>query len=167
MVDRLILRRLNALDYPLRSTIVLPDLPALQAIQLILWLEEEKIRHYRIAQRLPLRQSGQSLSCSWTLAAENNWRAAVHRYILDLGGPLSLAEHSPNDLGLIQWLLCKAIALEYSDHSSEIDAILSRTRLIDDASSSHVPPLICKILCPLPLFYVSLNLTACSPFGAA
>lgn len=65
------------------------------------WLEDQKIRHYKIEDRASLRQTESS-----------NWPQAYEAYLNDLGCP----HKSSNQRAVADWLLGLAVRLEYGDN---------------------------------------------------
>ncbi|KAF4526597.1 hypothetical protein B566_EDAN006412 [Ephemera danica] len=100
-------RKLTALNYPSEGifdvngdTVKKSRVYENQFRHIILWLEEQKIRHYKIEDREPLR-----------LFHSNEWIKAYKQYKDDLACPIvsgKLAEE-------MDWLLSYAIRLEYLD----------------------------------------------------
>lgn len=70
----------------------------------ILWLEDQKIRHYKIEDRLELRR----------IDEPDAWKPAYAQYIADLGVPKlsSVTEE-------LMWILSYAVRLEYLDKSDK------------------------------------------------
>lgn len=71
----------------------------------ILWLEDQKIRHYKIEDREKLRQIG--TPSDWVPA----WEEAYAKYKLDINMPV-LKEQ----LEEMSWLMSYAVRLEYLDN---------------------------------------------------
>lgn len=67
----------------------------------ILWLEDQKIRHYKIEERDGLRN-----------IEKDGWKEAFNTYQRDLVSPV--AEGTPNEQ--LNWLLSYAVRLEYADN---------------------------------------------------
>ncbi|XP_069118119.1 RNA transcription, translation and transport factor protein-like [Argopecten irradians] len=67
---------------------------------LILWLEDQKVRHYKIENRTALRNIN-----------GGDWTKALQSYLEELGCPYQLAERTV----LIDWLLGYAVRLDYGD----------------------------------------------------
>lgn len=67
----------------------------------MLWLEDQKIRHYKIEDRAGLRN----------IDAES-WKEAYDSYQKDLVSPAS--KGTPNEQ--LNWLLSYAVRLEYADN---------------------------------------------------
>lgn len=72
---------------------------------LVLWLEEQKIRHYKVEERDPLRK-----------ITSDSWVDAFNQYIRDLECPLK----SDKKIELLEWLLGHAVRLEYGDNGKVI-----------------------------------------------
>ena len=66
----------------------------------VLWLEDQKIRHYKIEDRAGLRNSTSS-----------DWTKNFQQYLDDLGCPYQQSQR----VQLIDWLLGYAVRLEYGD----------------------------------------------------
>ncbi|XP_013080615.2 RNA transcription, translation and transport factor protein-like [Biomphalaria glabrata] len=76
---------------------------------LVLWLEDQKIRHLKIEDREPLRN-----------LASNEWNKAFQSYLTEINSP-----HDGSDRkALLDWLLGYAIRLEYGD---QVDKYKSAT----------------------------------------
>lgn len=72
-----------------------------QVRNLILWLEDQKIRHYKIEDRGPLRNIDSP-----------DWIKVFNNYCNDISSPIKsnrLVEH-------LEWLVTFAVRLEYSDN---------------------------------------------------
>ncbi|XP_034250804.1 RNA transcription, translation and transport factor protein isoform X2 [Thrips palmi] len=70
---------------------------------LVLWLENQKIRRYKIEERGPLQAEGEQ------------WRANFDKYCRDLASPIvdgAMAEK-------LEWLIGYAISLEYADNAEK------------------------------------------------
>nr|CAD7439104.1 unnamed protein product [Timema bartmani] len=70
---------------------------------LVIWLEDQKIRHYKIEDRQPLRDIKSA-----------DWPKAFKRYRNDLACPVQGDKDSEN----LEWLLSFAVRLEYSDNGN-------------------------------------------------
>ncbi|KAJ6635141.1 RNA transcription, translation and transport factor protein [Pseudolycoriella hygida] len=95
--------KLTALEHPT------PDAPIdcsnrVQFANTVLWLEDQKIRHYKIEDREPLRAIG---TPNW----EKNWEAAYEQYKNDVG---MMKVNGPVEE--LSWLLSYAVRLEYLDN---------------------------------------------------
>ncbi|RUS73633.1 hypothetical protein EGW08_018606, partial [Elysia chlorotica] len=69
---------------------------------MILWLEDQKIRHYKIEDRAGLRNVDSS----------DEWNAAFQDYVKSLNSPFSIKQRGP----VLDWLLGFAVRLEYGDN---------------------------------------------------
>lgn len=67
----------------------------------VLWLEDQKIRHYKIEEREGLRNID-----------SDSWKEAYNAYQRDLVSPS--IEGTMNEQ--LNWLLCYAVRLEYADN---------------------------------------------------
>lgn len=91
-------RKLTALGFHSPDTFNVQSIGQLRS--LVAWLEDQKIRHYKLEQRGTLRQ-----------IEDPGWVQAFHTYLQDLGCP-----HNPTDeRAVLDWLLGLAVHLEYSD----------------------------------------------------
>lgn len=70
-----------------------------------MWLEDQKIRHYKIEEREGLRNID-----------NDTWIEAYKTYQKDLVSPV--VENSPNEQ--LNWLLSYAVRLEYADNGRYI-----------------------------------------------
>ena len=71
--------------------------------QLVVWLEDHKIRHYKIEERKALKE-----------VREPGWPNVFKKYLGDLKCPFP-----PQTLpSVVDWLLGLAVQLEYSDQGS-------------------------------------------------
>lgn len=114
-------RKLIALDHQNPETVNFDDEASFRA--LILWLEDQKIRHYKIEDREPLRH------------IENpEWTKSFHRYIQDLNCPYQPTERRM----IIDWFLGYAIRLEYGDN---VEKCKDMTAEIFKESQANAKPL--------------------------
>ncbi|KAL6058706.1 RNA transcription, translation and transport factor protein [Balamuthia mandrillaris] len=97
-------RKLRALAYPRADSFDVADSKEVQA--LVVWLEDLKIRHYRIEDRASLRNLDQ------------DWFAHFHKYLQDMGCPRPV-EQGPKLALALDWLLCKALSLVYEDNAQQ------------------------------------------------
>lgn len=67
----------------------------------ILWLEDQKVRHYKIEERGGLRNMTSS-----------DWTKCLQQYLDELGCPYQPSQRPQ----LIDWLLGYAVRLEYGDN---------------------------------------------------
>ena len=92
-------RKLQALDYHSSESIDVRKPDDLRA--LVVWLEDQKLRHYKIDDRAPLRNhSGDS------------WMTAFQKYLNDLECPFNCDSEL---LSAVDWLLGVAVRYEYTD----------------------------------------------------
>jgi len=98
-------RKLQALGYAQWNSFNITDTTSLQ--QLVFWLEDTKIRLYKIEQRDSLKQFNQQ------------WNSNFCKYLGDLKCPRKYSEQlKQEEMGLvIDWLLNHALSLEYKDNS--------------------------------------------------
>ncbi|XP_062621883.1 RNA transcription, translation and transport factor protein-like isoform X1 [Saccostrea cucullata] len=73
----------------------------------VIWLEDQKIRHYKIEDRMGLRNIKSS-----------DWSSSCETYFKDLGCPYQKSERT----NMIEWILAYAVRLEYGDHVDEYKA---------------------------------------------
>ncbi|CAG2182776.1 unnamed protein product, partial [Oppiella nova] len=87
--------------------------------QLIAWIEDQKIRHYRIEDRLILRDID-----------HKDWDSAFHKYLSDISCPIG---SNQTDL-VLDWILTTALRFEYRDHLEKY------RKPADDYESRSVTP---------------------------
>lgn len=87
----------------INSTIFVAD--RVQFANTVLWLEDQKIRHYKIEDRAPLRVIG---TPNW----EKEWDAAYQKYKEDVG----MMNGVNGAIEELSWLLSYAVRLEYFDN---------------------------------------------------
>ncbi|XP_072895938.1 RNA transcription, translation and transport factor protein [Hemitrygon akajei] len=92
-------RKLAALEYHNSGVFDCKDEVAFR--NLIVWLEDQKIRHYKIEERGNLRN-----------VQNNEWPKHFEKYLADVNCPFKANERQEN----IDWLLGLAVRLEYSDN---------------------------------------------------
>lgn len=78
------------------------DINEKQFRSIVLWLEDQKIRHYTIQDREQLRNID-----------GGDWNGAYDKYKKDLMCPIT----SKNQLEELSWLLSYAVQLDFSDNS--------------------------------------------------
>ncbi|XP_060552844.1 RNA transcription, translation and transport factor protein-like [Ruditapes philippinarum] len=71
---------------------------------MIVWLEDQKVRHYKIEDRAGLRNIESS-----------DWPKALENYVQELGCPYPISER----LALIDWMLGYAVRLDYGDEAEK------------------------------------------------
>nr|CAG4646470.1 EOG090X0ARU [Macrothrix elegans] len=91
-------RKLNALGYPNPETFNSSD--EKQFRNAIVWLEDQKIRRYKIEERELIRNT-----------TTEDWNKAFEQYTLDLDCPFSNITRSE----ILDWLLSLAIQLEFNE----------------------------------------------------
>ncbi|CAH2236161.1 jg17674 [Pararge aegeria aegeria] len=74
----------------------------------VLWLEDQKIRHYKIEEREGLRNID-----------SDQWKKAYDTYQNDLVSPV--VKGLPNEQ--LNWLLCYAVRLEYADNVTKYENV--------------------------------------------
>ncbi|XP_048737186.1 RNA transcription, translation and transport factor protein-like isoform X2 [Ostrea edulis] len=112
-------RKLSALGYQQPSSFNAEDEKEFR--NFIIWMEDQKIRHYKIEDRAALRNIKSS---DWSKAHEN--------YLKELNCPYQQSERS----SVIEWLLGYAIRLEYGDHEEYKAADPSKVAM---SQSDRVP----------------------------
>lgn len=88
-----------------------------QVRSLVLWLEDLKIRHYKIEDRDPLRKIDAP-----------NWKTHFLKYLQDVGCPYVNGKLADQ----LEWLIGYAVKLEYSDNGN------SKTRFITRQNSVKI-----------------------------
>jgi len=91
-------RKLLALNYPDPEKFDSSNQSAYRG--LVVWLEDQKIRHYKIDDRGSLRDIG-----------SDSWPAAFHQYLSDLACPIM----SGSTGEILDWLLGCAVRFEYAE----------------------------------------------------
>ncbi|XP_030070834.1 RNA transcription, translation and transport factor protein [Microcaecilia unicolor] len=95
-------RKLQALDYHNPSGFNCKDETEFR--NFIVWLEDQKIRHYKIEDRGNLRN-----------IHSNEWSDHYGKYLTDVNCPFSVQERQES----IDWLLGLAVRLEYGDNANK------------------------------------------------
>ncbi|XP_055542169.1 RNA transcription, translation and transport factor protein [Wyeomyia smithii] len=116
-------RYLAALEYPAEGGINIDDPKEFRNI--ILWLEDQKIRHYTIEDRANLRKTNS--------AAE--WDPAYEKYKLDLKFPRNLQSKAEE----LTWLFLYAIKLEYSDNVDRYRPMTAARKLDEEKKATAAP----------------------------
>ncbi|XP_055634928.1 RNA transcription, translation and transport factor protein [Toxorhynchites rutilus septentrionalis] len=106
-------RYLAALEYPAQGGINIDDPKEFRNI--VLWLEDQKIRYYTIEDRANLRKVGSAA----------DWDPAYEKFKLDLKFPTNLKSKVEE----LTWLFLYAIKLEYSDNSDRYRSITAAKKL--------------------------------------
>ena len=116
-------QKLKALDYHSSDTIDVSKQEDLKA--LVVWLEDQKIRQYKIDERQPLRAS-----------TGDSWKSSFKKYLGDLECPF---DFDVDFHASLDWLLGVAVRYEYSDAATEHQDLkcgLAATRLQATPSKS-------------------------------
>ena len=92
-------RKLQALDYHSAENIDVTNTEDLRA--LIIWLEDQKIRYYKIDDRFELRTN-----------TGDNWAVTFQKYLKDLECPY---DSSTEQSAALDWLLGVAVRYEFGD----------------------------------------------------
>ncbi|KAK3737924.1 hypothetical protein RRG08_028549 [Elysia crispata] len=100
-------RKLQALDFPDPSMFDIQDDGQFRSM--VLWLEDQKIRHYKIEDRAGLRNFDSS----------NQWTSALQEYLTGLHCPYS----TENRRSMLDWLLGYAVRLEYGDNAEKYSSV--------------------------------------------
>lgn len=100
---RLFQRKLQALDYHAANNIDISNPEDLRA--LVIWLEDQKIRQWKIEERGELRSN-----------TGTNWRATFKKYLNHLECPYNL---ETNLNATVDWLLGVAVRYDYNDAAKE------------------------------------------------
>ncbi|XP_058454475.1 RNA transcription, translation and transport factor protein [Malaya genurostris] len=116
-------RYLAALEYPSQGGINIDDPKEFRNI--VLWLEDQKIRHYTIEDRANLRKTGSA----------TDWDPAYAKYKIDLGFPANLKSKTEE----LTWLFLYAIKLEYSDNADRYRSITAAQKIEQEKKSSAAP----------------------------
>ena len=111
-------RKLLALEYPQPDNFNTEDETYFR--NFILWLEDQKVRHYKIEERGGLRNI---TSCDWT--------KCLQQYLDDLGCPYQQSQRPQ----LTDWLLGYAVRLEYGDNVEQYKSVTPKT-----VTESKAPP---------------------------
>ncbi|KAM9432169.1 RNA transcription, translation and transport factor protein-like isoform 1-T1 [Salvelinus alpinus] len=97
-------RKLTALDYHNPSGFDCKDETEFR--NFIVWLEDQKIRHYKIEDRGNLRNIPTS-----------GWHKSFEQYLRDVNCPFTVEERQES----VDWLLGLAVRLEYGDNGSPVE----------------------------------------------
>ncbi|XP_065084668.1 RNA transcription, translation and transport factor protein-like [Ochlerotatus camptorhynchus] len=116
-------RYLAALEYPAQGGINIDDPKEFRNI--VLWLEDQKIRHYTIEDRANLRKVG----------AAADWDPAYDKYKMDLKYPTDLKSKAEE----LTWLFLYAIKLEYSDNADRYRPVTAARKLEEDKKATAAP----------------------------
>ncbi|XP_078675740.1 RNA transcription, translation and transport factor protein-like isoform X2 [Branchiostoma floridae x Branchiostoma belcheri] len=97
-------RKLAALEYHQPNSFNIAD--EAQFRNMIVWLEDQKVRHYKIEDRANLRNIQSA-----------DWPTAFKQYLEELACPVNHGDKS----AVMDWLLGYAVRLEYGDNASSAD----------------------------------------------
>jgi len=92
-------RKLSALGYPNAHSFDATDED--QFHNVVVWLEDQKIRRYKIEQREELRN-----------VKSETWDQAYKRYLVDLDCPVDYTDRNE----ILDWLLSLGVHLEFSEN---------------------------------------------------
>ncbi|KAL4237381.1 hypothetical protein ACF0H5_002099 [Mactra antiquata] len=113
-------RKLIALNYPQPQGFDSNDEKAFR--NLIVWLEDQKIRHYKIEDRAALRS-----------LESTEWPKAFENYMNDLGSPYPASERN----AITDWILGYAVRLEYGDDAEKFRSVTPQT--LNSTSGNKTP----------------------------
>lgn len=118
-------RKLSALDYHNPAGFNCRDETEFR--NFIVWLEDQKIRHYKIEDRGNLRN----------IHNATEWTTSFEKYLKDVNCPFSVQERQET----IDWLLGLAVRLEYGDNAADKykDATPEGTKNTDNAAKNAEP----------------------------
>lgn len=114
--------KLLCLEHPNASGVNVED--EKQFRNLVLWLEEQKIRLYKIEDRAELRKVNTP-----------EWTKAFEKYKVDLNCPKELK----SDLDHLKWIVAYAIKLEYLDNADEYREMTATKATEADRNLSSAP----------------------------
>ena len=100
--EKNIRRLLTCLEYPFVDSLDFDTEKYQQIHQLIVWLEDRKIRALDVSEREPLRD------------LSTHWDHVVSRYLSDLGCPHAWSRGTA--LPCLIWLVNYAVSLDYEDN---------------------------------------------------
>ncbi|CAG5115169.1 unnamed protein product [Candidula unifasciata] len=95
-------RKFVALDFPNPESFDITDENKFHYV--VLWLEDQKIRHFKIEDREPLRS-----------ATGDRWNDALKQYLAQLNCPYDVSDRR----ALLDWLLAYAVRLEFGDDTEK------------------------------------------------
>lgn len=96
-------RKLKALDYPSADGVTITDPNSLKV--LVTWLEDQKIRHYKIEDRAGLREH-----------VGTDWERSFQQYLKELECPFNFGVQPQS---VVDWLLGVALRYDYKDATTE------------------------------------------------
>lgn len=92
---------------------------------IVLWLEDQKIRHYTIEDRANLRKVGSAV----------DWDPAYDKYKRDLKYPTDLKSKAEE----LTWLFLYAIKLEYSDNADRYRPVTAARKQEEEKKATSAP----------------------------
>ncbi|KAK6180422.1 hypothetical protein SNE40_012582 [Patella caerulea] len=101
-------RKLLALEYPRPEEFNIED--GMEFRNLVVWLEDQKIRHFKIEERAGLRGIN-----------ESTWENHLKQYLTELNCPFVYEESMKSSV--IDWLLGYAVRLDYGDNVDKFKSI--------------------------------------------
>lgn len=113
--------KLICLEYPNPDSVDVNDQKSFRKI--IVWLEDQKIRHYKIDERAELRKTN-----------SEEWMKAFEKYKNDLNCPKELK----SEFDQLKWICNYAVKLEYLDNKEEYQNFTSQ--MIRDAEQVSSAP---------------------------
>lgn len=120
-------RMLECLDYPMLESFTVQTKEGV--MQLLLWLEDRKIRSLDIAEREPLRNDN------------SEWDAAVAEYLLNLG--CTCPWNNANWVQCLTWLANHAVSLDYEDNRDSL--VNYEAKMMQQHSGDTLGPLISQL----------------------
>eukprot|EP01137_Pigoraptor_chileana_P013416 Opistho-2@4678 len=152
--SKVLSRKLQALDYPRYDAYDPAD--DRQFRDMVIWLEDTKIRAYKIEQRGPLKNIGAV-----------TWATALADYLGELKCPKHSFSTPAERIALCDWLLGYAIQLEYADEAGKYNgqqtvsepsgAVGSVGPLVIDYASPEFHSELCKVAETLALPVVDVD----------
>ncbi|GAB1298793.1 RNA transcription, translation and transport factor protein [Apodemus speciosus] len=118
-------RKLTALDYHNPSGFNCKDETEFR--NFIVWLEDQKIRHYKIEDRGNLRNIHSS-----------DWPKFFEKYLRDVNCPFKIQDRQE----AIDWLLGLAVRLEYGDNAEKYKDLAPDNKKNTDNAAKNAEPLI-------------------------
>jgi len=115
-------RKLFALNFPTPDKFDPSDQSQYRG--LVVWLEDQKIRHYKIDDRTSLRDVGST-----------SWPGSLHKYLSDLACPIMSG--TPSEI--LDWLLGCAVRFEYGE---KLETYNKQTREFVKQSKTEQPKIV-------------------------
>ncbi|MCL4128942.1 UNVERIFIED_CONTAM: hypothetical protein GTU68_013652, partial [Idotea baltica] len=97
--------------------------------ELVVWLEDQKIRHYKIEDRKGLKNT-----------SAQDWNNAFYAYLSNLNCPKCIS--FKDRAAVVDWLLGQAVSLEYSDNTDKYkletaETVLSRKKNVPEVVNTN------------------------------